>query len=206
MRCLFILVIFINFGYGDTYKYGDKGDKIKEIQIKLAQLGYIPELDGKYGIKTKFAVIAFQKINKITVDGIIGKETEFSLKNPVIPKARFKENERHIEVDTKLQVLYIVEKGDIKFIIPVSTGKNDSTVKGRFRIYRMKKGWHKVIGKPWGGYIHNPIYFYGAYAIHGYKSVPNYPASHGCIRIPLCYSNFLFEYIKKNNFEYVYVY
>ena len=25
-------------------------------------------------------------------------------------------------------------------------------------------------------------YFYGGYAIHGYHSVPNYPASHGCLR------------------------
>jgi lipoprotein-anchoring transpeptidase ErfK/SrfK len=26
------------------------------------------------------------------------------------------------------------------------------------------------------------FYFYGGYAIHGYESVPDYPASHGCIR------------------------
>ena len=25
-------------------------------------------------------------------------------------------------------------------------------------------------------------YFIRGYAIHGYKSVPNYPASHGCLR------------------------
>jgi lipoprotein-anchoring transpeptidase ErfK/SrfK len=25
-------------------------------------------------------------------------------------------------------------------------------------------------------------YFYGGYAVHGYNSVPDYPASHGCLR------------------------
>ena len=28
------------------------------------------------------------------------------------------------------------------------------------------------------------MYFYGGYAIHGNPSVPPYPASHGCIRVP----------------------
>jgi lipoprotein-anchoring transpeptidase ErfK/SrfK len=28
-------------------------------------------------------------------------------------------------------------------------------------------------------------YFIGGYAIHGYVSVPAYPASHGCLRVPL---------------------
>ena len=28
-------------------------------------------------------------------------------------------------------------------------------------------------------------YFIGGYAIHGYASVPNYAASHGCLRVPI---------------------
>jgi lipoprotein-anchoring transpeptidase ErfK/SrfK len=28
-------------------------------------------------------------------------------------------------------------------------------------------------------------YFIGGYAIHGYASVPTYPASHGCLRVPI---------------------
>jgi len=203
---LLIIVLFVNYTYAGKYKFGDKGGKIKEIQTTLASLGYLPDIDGKYGIKTKFAVIAFQKVNRIQTDGIIGAETLATLKNPLIPQSRFKSNEKHIEVDIKLQVLYIVENGKIKYIIPVSTGKNNSTVKGKFRIYRYKKGWHKVVGRPWSGYMHNPIYFHGAYAIHGYKSVPNYPASHGCVRVPLCYSDFLLEYIKKNKVSKIYIY
>jgi hypothetical protein len=33
--------------------------------------------------------------------------------------------------------------------------------------------------------MYNPVFFIGgSYAIHGDTSVPNYPASHGCVRIP----------------------
>jgi lipoprotein-anchoring transpeptidase ErfK/SrfK len=34
------------------------------------------------------------------------------------------------------------------------------------------------------GMLHSN-YFIGGYAIHGYPSVPLYPASHGCIRVPM---------------------
>jgi lipoprotein-anchoring transpeptidase ErfK/SrfK len=29
------------------------------------------------------------------------------------------------------------------------------------------------------------VYFIRGYAVHGYPSVPNYNASHGCFRIPI---------------------
>ena len=35
------------------------------------------------------------------------------------------------------------------------------------------------------GRLHNPLYFNGGIAIHGATSVPAYPASHGCVRIPM---------------------
>src|SRR5207244_4348779 len=35
------------------------------------------------------------------------------------------------------------------------------------------------------GMLFNPLYFNGGIAIHGAPSVPPYPASHGCVRIPL---------------------
>ena len=67
---LFINIIINNI-YTETYKFRNKKANIKEIQIQLLNLGYIPDLEGKYGIKTKFTVIAFQKVNRIIIDGII---------------------------------------------------------------------------------------------------------------------------------------
>jgi hypothetical protein len=35
------------------------------------------------------------------------------------------------------------------------------------------------------GSLYNPVYFNGGIAVHGSRSVPGQPASHGCIRIPM---------------------
>jgi lipoprotein-anchoring transpeptidase ErfK/SrfK len=37
------------------------------------------------------------------------------------------------------------------------------------------------------------MYFKGGFAIHGYPSVPAYPASHGCVRIPMWIAPSLFD-------------
>ena len=50
----------------------------------------------------------------------------------------------------------------------------------------------------------NSIYFIRGYAIHGYASVPNYPASHGCLRIPIPNSRFVFDWINLGDRIFVY--
>jgi lipoprotein-anchoring transpeptidase ErfK/SrfK len=35
------------------------------------------------------------------------------------------------------------------------------------------------------GQLYRPRYFNGGVAVHGYPSVPAYPASHGCVRVSL---------------------
>ena len=37
------------------------------------------------------------------------------------------------------------------------------------------------------------MYFLGPYAIHGYPQVPPYPASHGCVRIPVWASAWMYD-------------
>lgn len=37
------------------------------------------------------------------------------------------------------------------------------------------------------------MYFRGGFAIHGYPSVPAYPASHGCVRIPMWFAPGLYS-------------
>ena len=52
------------------------------------------------------------------------------------------------------------------------------TVFGTFTFYRKEPGTNHL------GMVHSN-YFIRGYAIHGYKSVPVYPASHGCLRVPI---------------------
>jgi peptidoglycan hydrolase-like protein with peptidoglycan-binding domain/GH25 family lysozyme M1 (1,4-beta-N-acetylmuramidase) len=59
-----------------TLKSGNSGSKVKALQQYLAKLGYSPgAIDGIFGSKTKQSVMAFQKTNSLTVDGIVGQET-----------------------------------------------------------------------------------------------------------------------------------
>ena len=55
------------------------------------------------------------------------------------------------------------------------------TPMGVFKYERRIPGWREAdLGK-----LYNPVYFKGGFAVHGAGSVPNHPASHGCVRIPM---------------------
>jgi cell wall hydrolase len=69
-------------------------------------------------------------------------------------------------------------------VVHVSTGATGNTPLGSWHVYRTVPGWDWVL---W-----YPLYFKGGFAIHGYPSVPAYPASHGCVRIPMWIAPSLF--------------
>ena len=61
-------------------------------------------------------------------------------------------------------------------IYPVSTGKSSTpTITGHYEFYRQEPGYNSE-GMDYSFYWHN------GYAVHGYAEVPNYAASHGCVR------------------------
>jgi len=81
-------------------------------------------------------------------------------------------------------VLFVVRGGHVASVVHVSTGATGNTPLGSWRVYRKVGGWDWVL---W-----YPMYFKGGFAIHGYPSVPAYPASHGCVRIPMWIAPSLF--------------
>ncbi len=59
-----------------TIKVGDRNDDVKEMQRRLAELGYYSgDLDGSFGNQTRRAVEKFQYNNGLKADGIAGKAT-----------------------------------------------------------------------------------------------------------------------------------
>ncbi|MGH4118323.1 spore cortex-lytic enzyme [Clostridium sp.] len=59
-----------------VYKYGARGEQVKEIQTKLKEWGYHKDaVDGIYGYNTYLSVKYFQRNNGLKVDGIAGKQT-----------------------------------------------------------------------------------------------------------------------------------
>jgi N-acetylmuramoyl-L-alanine amidase len=60
---------------------GSAGPEVKELQSKLAQLGYgVGTIDGKLGSKTEAAIRSFQKDHGLRVDGLAGTHTISELK------------------------------------------------------------------------------------------------------------------------------
>ena len=60
-----------------TLRYGDSGAAVKTLQNNLKKLGYYSgSASGSYDTATKNAVIAFQKANSLSADGIVGSKTQ----------------------------------------------------------------------------------------------------------------------------------
>ena len=74
---LLIIALFpSNTSMETLSKMGSTGSEVRQIQQKLVNWGYLNDkVDGIYGTKTRNAVIAFQKKNGLTADGIAGPAT-----------------------------------------------------------------------------------------------------------------------------------
>lgn len=160
---------------------GSRGTKVLLLQRGLHALGFAVPRTGVYGGGTSRAVLAFRKTNGMGRDGfatrsvyskVLGRRGAFS--------ARFPKAGRHVEFDWSRQVLALFDrKGRASRVYHASSGKPSTpTVFGRFRFYRRDLGTNAK------GMV-DASYFIGGYAIHGYKKVPGYAASHGCIRVPI---------------------
>lgn len=98
---------------------------------------------------------------------------------------------RHVEADISLQLLALIgEGGKVERIYPTSTGAPATpTIRGSFKVYRKDLGTNAL------GMVHSS-YFIRGYAIHGYKSVPTYNASHGCLRVPVPDAMSIYNWVK----------
>ena len=64
----------------ETLQYGSEGADVTKLQKKLQDLGYLAgNADGKFGVATEAAVIAFQRNNNLTADGKAGTATQSKL-------------------------------------------------------------------------------------------------------------------------------
>jgi lipoprotein-anchoring transpeptidase ErfK/SrfK len=163
--------------------YGTSSPAVAELAHRLAALRYaVPSFSTTFSADLVESVYAFQKVEQLPRTGIVDAALWARLDRTATPPPRFTEPADHIEIDKARQVLFVVRGGQVALVSPVSTAgiAGYFTPVGRFAIYR------KVVGydpSPLGVLL-NPMYFVGGYAIHGNPSVPPYPASHGCVRVP----------------------
>jgi len=156
---------------------GQCGDVVVGFKKGLRKMGYIAN-DGRcFGAKTARGVLAYRKVNDMArsmragaglVKKVFSGRGGYEVRHPGAGE--------HLEAPLSKQVL-VFAKGDKPFAIyPISSGKSSTpTVTGHFQFIRPEPGYNSH-----GMYY--SWYFYGGYAVHGYESVPDYPASHGCLR------------------------
>jgi N-acetylmuramoyl-L-alanine amidase len=175
-------------------RYGSRGTAVVTLQRRLASLRYdVGTIDGIFGSNTYHAVVAFQKVNGLGRDGIVGPLTWAALDRPVIPRPRYWHSGYGVEVNLTRQVLYLTRQGAIVRIVDASSGTASTpTPRGNFSVIRRIDGWRQSsLGLLW-----RPNYFYRGYAVHGSTSVPPYPASHGCVRVTIASMNRLWSILR----------
>ncbi|MCY6369545.1 spore cortex-lytic enzyme [Clostridium ganghwense] len=100
--------IYPYFNVIDTvsYRYGSKGEVVKEIQTKLKRWGYYTKgIDGIYGYQTYTSVKYFQRKNGLIVDGIVGNQTLGALginPNKINPESRPSSSSAYNDKDVNL--------------------------------------------------------------------------------------------------------
>ena len=181
---------------GQALREGMHGLSTRELQRKLAALGYYPgPVNGQFGADTLEAVWAFQEVQGLPGEDFVSSAMEQALNNPRAPRVLdAAAGPNRIEVNLATEVLVLYRDNQIELISHVSTGGHyyycspgggcgyAITPTGNFRTVVYLPGWVTV---PLGE-MYNPVFFIGtAFAIHGDTYVPLAPVSHGCIRIPM---------------------
>jgi len=181
---------------------GARGVAVSQLGEQLRRQHYAAPSGGAFDGRMLDAVYAFQKVHDLPRTGVVDARFWRALSSPLVPAPRFEQPADHIEVNKGVQVLYIVRGSRVAVIVPISTAGVSGTFTpvGRFAVYR------KVVGfdpSPLGT-LYDPLYFTGGYAIHGNPSVPPYPASHGCVRIPMWLAPLLYRTVPYGETVYVY--
>ncbi len=177
-------------------------------------------IDGVYGSNTIMAVWAFQAlVMNMTRDTVTDFVTPIAWDvmrgNVTITPRRTETTPTHVEIYLPEQVMVVFKEDKPLLVTHISSGSNldwceavridpgeegnttnqqiqigvcgrSFTPGGVYYFYSRKVGIRESqLGSMW-----NPVYFNYGIAVHGALQIPNYPASHGCIRIPIYISEY----------------
>ncbi|MBO9531862.1 MAG: L,D-transpeptidase [Solirubrobacteraceae bacterium] len=161
-------------------------------QAVLSRRAYVVGAQGQFDGRTGRALVAVRKRLGLsrtpTWDSTLAKRLARGEGDYPV---RFKDHGRHVEADLSMQILALIgEGGKVERIYPTSSGAPATpTVLGSYSVYRKDYGTNAK------GMVHSS-YFIRGYAIHGYKEVPTYNASHGCLRVPVPDALSIFNWVR----------
>ncbi|MEN9822643.1 MAG: hypothetical protein RLZ04_1069 [Actinomycetota bacterium] len=163
-------------------------------------------------------------------DGVVTPEVWSRMQDPLpfTPRRPQGVGTRHMEIYLDLQAAIVYADDKPVLLTHISSGSNEEwcevttrdtdrdgmplaepvvedvcglsrTPGGVFKFTRRYAGNRQG---PLGG-MYNPVYFNYGIAVHGAVNVPNEPASHGCIRIPMFISEYFPSLVEKGDYVYV---
>lgn len=189
---------------GSGIGWGSHGASVLAYEARMKELHFDPgPVDGNFDQDTEYAVVTVQKYFGLPRTGEINSAVDLVLSHfRYAPAEPLSEPDR-VEIDLDRQVLTLYKDWQPELLTTTSTGSGEYfcggvdgcqyaiTPTGHFHFYSLYKGWQK--GKL--GTMFNPYYFNGSIAVHGLDSVPSYPASHGCARIPLHIADYFYTLV-----------
>jgi hypothetical protein len=193
-------------GQSDKVEFGvnvpkgiGKGPATKLFNELLQREGFHTGTKGpRATMGTRLAIKAFRKTNGMARSEAYRPSIFRTLlmgKGGFVPRHN---DGRHVEVDISRQVMSLIEGGEPVHTFHVSTGTSATpTVRGKFNFYMKQAGYNAKR-------MYYSVYFIGGYATHGYNPVPNYNASHGCVRNPIPFSRFIYNWVEIGMPIYVY--
>jgi lipoprotein-anchoring transpeptidase ErfK/SrfK len=101
---------------------------------------------------------------------------------------------KRVEVDKTKQVLRAYEGNRLVLQSHISTGRHNGTPNGHYEVegkQRMHRS--KLFDNAPMPYS---VQFSGNFFIHGFSSVPDRPASHGCVRLPVSEARVFYDWVQ----------
>lgn len=172
---------------------GECGETVERAQAKLVRLRYLPRraASGCYDEATRHAVMALQKWEGLERDGILGSKTAKALRRAKRP-ATGAGAARRVDVLLDKQLALVVEDGRLRYAISISSGAPGyETPVGTYVVYRKEEMSWSVPYETWMPWA---SYFTGGIALHESADVPGHPASHGCVRVPAAFAEWLYGF------------
>ena len=185
------------------------GAETARVQQRLLDLGFwLTAADGQYGLATRQAVMAFQKYLGLNATGSVDEPTAAFMSGLTERAYGRTDLGTLLEIDKTRQILMFMVDGRTQWVFNTSTGNGEAYIEEDQNspgtlvegVSLTPDGLHKVNReRPEGwwegdlGQIYRPKYFVGGVAVHGSNSVPNYPASHGCVRVTVEAMDFIWE-------------
>jgi len=197
---------------GSGIREGDRGPDVFIYEARMKELGFDPgTVDDYFDQNTQYAVTTVQKYYGLPRTGVIDEGVDFALTHFRYQPAEPNSEPDRVEIDLDKQVLTLYKNWQPELLTTTSTGSGEHfcggvdgcqyaiTPTGHFHFYELVKGWQKgKLGTMW-----NPYYFNGSDAVHGLDSVPPYPASHGCARIPIHIADYFYTLVHQGESVFV---